>query len=97
MELQIPSKVSESVFRFLCPVCHEFRTATHPVTNLARCFSEKNFNTINLVMAVKGWGFKDSILFLKKVLESGSGSNGRAAQPLQTLATGIGFSMPGAR
>ncbi len=37
-ELQIPSKISEGVFRFLCPVCHEFQTATHPVTNLARCF-----------------------------------------------------------
>ena len=64
-ELQIPSKISEGVFRFLCPVCHEFQTATHPATNLARCFRcEKNFNTIDLVMAVKGLDFKESVVFL---------------------------------
>ena len=97
-ELKIPSKISEGVFRFLCPVCHEFQTATHPVTNLARCFKcEKNFNTIDLVMKVKGWGFKDSVLFLKQILATGSNQNCEAGQALQTLAMGIGFSMPGSR
>ena len=66
-ELQLPSKISESVFRFLCPVCNEFMTATNPATNLARCFRcEKNFNTIDLVMRVRGTEFKESVLFLKK-------------------------------
>ena len=97
-ELQIPSKISEGVFRFLCPVCHEFQTATHPATNLARCFRcEKNFNTIDLVMAVKGLDFKESVVFLKQILAKNSNRNGDAGQAVRTLAAGIGFSMPGLR
>jgi len=66
--LQIPSKISDGFFRFLCPFCNEFQTAVNPNTNLARCFRcERNFNTIDLVMAVKKYGFKDSVLFLKKL------------------------------
>lgn len=69
-QLQIPSKISDDLFRFLCPVCNEFQTAVNSATNLARCFRcEKNFNTIDLVMKVEGYGFKDSVLFLKKLLE----------------------------
>lgn len=69
-QLQMPSKISEGVFRFLCPVCSEFHTAIKPATNLARCFlCLKNFNTIDLVMEVKKWGFKESVLFLKTVLK----------------------------
>ena len=65
-QLQMPSKIRDGVFRFLCPICNEFQTAVNPNTNLARCFRcEKNFNTIDLVMAVSGCGFKDSVLFLK--------------------------------
>ena len=97
-ELQIPSKISEGVFRFLCPICHEFQTATHPVTNLARCFRcEKNFNTIDLVMAVKGLGFKESVVFLKQILGMSPNRNGDTARAVRTLAAGIGFSMPGSR
>ncbi len=97
-ELQIPSKVSEGVFRFLCPLCHEFQTATHPTTNLARCFRcEKNFNTIDLVITVKGLGFKESVAFLKQIQATGSNRNEDAAQAVRTLAAGIGFSMPGLR
>lgn len=66
--LMVPSKVSDGYFRFLCPLCREFQTAVNPVTNLARCFRcEKNFNTIDLVMDVLGYGFKDSVIFLKKI------------------------------
>ena len=97
-DLQIPSKISEGVFRFLCPVCREFQTATHPTTNLARCFRcGKNFNTIDLVMAVKGLGFKESVVFLKQILAAGSNRNNDADQAIRTLTEGIGFSMPGAR
>lgn len=97
-ELQIPSKISEDVFRFLCPLCHEFQTATHPTTNLARCFRcEKNFNTIDLVMTVKGLAFKESVAFLKQIQATGSNRNEDVAQAVRTLAAGIGFSMPGAR
>ncbi len=69
-QLQMPSKISEGVFRFLCPICSEFNTAVNPATNLARCFCcLKNFNTIDLVIEVKKWGFKKSVLFLKTVLK----------------------------
>jgi hypothetical protein len=68
-KLDMPSKFSEGYFRFLCPVCNGFNTAVNPSTNLARCFScEKNFNPIDLVMAVKGTGFIESVKYLKSLL-----------------------------
>ncbi|MCK5232193.1 MAG: hypothetical protein KAR13_18115 [Desulfobulbaceae bacterium] len=67
--LNIPSKDSEGFFRFLCPLCNEFQTATNPKTNLARCFRcETNFNPIDLVMTVKGIGFVESVKYLKTFL-----------------------------
>jgi DNA primase len=93
-QLQIPSKIRDGFFRFLCPMCNEFQTAVNPATNLARCFRcEKNFNPIDLVMKVKGYGFRDSVLFLKKL-------NIPPQDPvkaLNCLAAGIGRPMPGGR
>jgi DNA primase len=67
--LRVPSKISEGVFRFLCPVCNEFQTGINPNVNLVRCFRcGKNFNAIDLVMAIQGCGFKESVLFLKRLL-----------------------------
>ncbi len=67
--LNIPSKISEGYFRFLCPICNEFQTATNPKTNLARCFlCERNFNPIDLVMIVRGVGFVESVRYLKDLL-----------------------------
>lgn len=95
--LAIPSKISEGIFRFLCPLCNEFQTATQSTTNLARCFRcEKNFNTIDLVMAVKGCGFVESVMFLKRLLETGE-QDRRCVVSLQSLAAGIGFTIPGGR
>ena len=66
-ELMIPYKVSEGVFRFLCPLCNEGQTATNPKTNLARCFRcEKNYNTIDLYMICKKSGFVESVKMLKE-------------------------------
>jgi DNA primase len=63
--LQMPSKISEGYFRFLCPVCSEFMTATNPKTNLARCFRcEKNFNPIDMVMMVKHFSFREAVDYL---------------------------------
>jgi DNA primase len=60
--LAIPSKVSEGYFRFLCPLCSEFRTATNPKTNLARCFRcQKNFNPIDIVMTVRSCNFREAV------------------------------------
>jgi hypothetical protein len=84
--LSIPAKTSEGFFRFLCPVCHEFQTATNPATNLARCFHcEKNFNTIDLVMLVKESGFIESVTYLKEVLDN----NRRLSQMLSGIARSI--------
>ena len=63
--LAIPAKIDEGYFRFLCPICSEFITATNPKTNLARCFRcEKNFNPIDMVMTVKHLSFREAVEFL---------------------------------
>ena len=86
-QLQIPSKTRDGFFRFLCPLCNEFQTAVNPNTNLARCFRcEKNFNTIDLVMAVRGCGFKNSVLFLKNLPMPQK----VPAEALKSLVAGIG-------
>jgi DNA primase len=65
--LHIPSRISEGCFRFLCPLCNEFNTAVNPATNLARCFyCKRNFNTIDLVMAVTQSDFVDSVRYLRE-------------------------------
>lgn len=64
--LDVPSKVSEGYFRFLCPYCREFNSATNPETNLARCFRcEENFNPIDMVMAVRCSNFVEAVEFLQ--------------------------------
>lgn len=91
--LQIPSKISDGIFRFLCPICNEFQTSVNPATNLARCFRcERNFNTIDLVMSVRRSGFKESVLFLKPML--GKIPKQKTRQALNALTAGIGQPMP---
>ncbi len=96
--LQIPSKISDGYFRFLCPTCNEFQTAINPNTNLARCFCcQKNFNTIDLVMSVQGIGFTASVLFLKRLLGKIPNQHNDAKPSLNQLAAGIGQTMPQVR
>lgn len=69
--LKIPSRTLEGYFRFLCPLCSGYNTATNPDTNLARCFScNKNFNTIDLVMLIRQLDFIQSVHYLKDYYES---------------------------
>jgi DNA primase len=69
--LEIPWKISEGYFRFLCPQCSEFNTATNPRTNLGRCFRcRRNFNPIDLIMAVRVQSFLESVDFLSQLLAS---------------------------
>lgn len=64
--LDLPSKVREGYLRFLCPLCSEFNTAVNPRTNLGRCFRcQKNFNPIDLVIAVLGCPFLDAVRYLE--------------------------------
>ncbi len=90
--LEVPSKIRDGCFRFLCPECNEFQTAVNTATNLARCFRcEKNFNTIDLVMKIKGYRFKQSVLFLKKI----NGARQVSTDALTSLVAGIGRHWPG--
>ncbi|NUO10087.1 MAG: hypothetical protein HUU08_15705 [Candidatus Brocadia sp.] len=67
--LAISNKISEGYFRFLCPLCSDFHTATNPKTNLARCFRcKKNFNTIDIVMTESNSSFLDAVHLLKTTL-----------------------------
>ena len=84
--LEIPSKSVEGRFRFLCPLCNEFQTATNPRTNLARCFRcEKNFNTIDLVMIVKKYEFVASVKYLQGIRPN--------PERIKKLLSGIGKSI----
>jgi hypothetical protein len=64
--LAIPSKNIEGVFRFVCPCCYESNTAVNPKTNLSRCFRcERNFNTIDIVIADRKLSFLDAVAYLR--------------------------------
>lgn len=64
--LKLETKTDGGYIRFLCPICKEFRTATNPKTNLARCFRcEKNFNPVDMVMIVKHYNFREAVECLK--------------------------------
>ena len=68
--LDIPSKMLDGYFRFLCPLCSEFRTATNSKTNLARCFRcQKNFNPIDITMAANKYTFKEAVEYLQDIRE----------------------------
>ena len=56
-------------WRFQCPLCQNYNTATNPKTNLARCFQcKKNFNPIDLLMLVQKMDFLDAVKELKAML-----------------------------
>ena len=70
-DLEIPGKISEGHFRFLCPLCREFNTATNPETNLARCFRcQKNFNPIDFVMIDRQCEFLAAVAYLERLRRS---------------------------
>ena len=67
--LRLDNKMSEGRFRFLCPMCSGFDTATNQTTNLARCFRcEINFNPIDMVMQVKRVSFVNAIEYLDEIV-----------------------------
>ncbi len=69
--LMLPFKVRGGFFRFRCPLCSGFQTATNPKTNLARCFScERNFNPIDMVMICRKMSFVESVRYLKTYHEN---------------------------
>lgn len=80
-QLHIPSKDVEGVFRFLCPICNEFQTATNPKTNLARCFlCKRNFNPIDIVMIENDIGFVESVRYLQQLLPDSPANNSQSME-----------------
>jgi len=70
------------IWRFQCPICQTFNTATQKKNNLARCFScQQNFNTIDLVIYNKKMNFVPAVQFLLALLEKKSNSNGSVNNP----------------
>jgi len=64
--LNLEVKNDPKKLRFRCPLCYNFHTATKHETNLARCFDcKKNFNPIDLVIAVGNCEFVDAVKILK--------------------------------
>jgi hypothetical protein len=66
--LELPHKTQDGYFRFRCPLCNNFDTATNPKTNLARCFTcQRNFNAIDIVMIEKRLNFKQAVKHLLQI------------------------------
>ena len=86
--LGLPGKTAEGYFRFLCPRCGGFHTATNPETNLARCFDcKRNYNTIDIAMAVNHQNFREAVQFLQGIQSVNTKelcNNLAAAMSLQT-------------
>lgn len=71
--LDWPHKMREGVLVFRCPVCGECRTSSHPRENLGRCFiCLRNFNPIDLTLAIRRIDFVDAVEFLLPLLPPGS-------------------------
>ena len=68
-QLHWPHKQREGQLAFLCPRCHEYRSAVNPRTNLGRCFHcETNFNPIDFTMAVQECDFVTAVHYLAPLL-----------------------------
>src|SRR5262245_44804630 len=65
--LKVPSAGDGTARRFACPVCLAYEIGLNPETNLTRCFRcRRNFNTIELVMSVRGTGFVETVRLLQR-------------------------------
>jgi len=75
-QLDWPHKQRDGQLAFLCPRCHEYRTAVNPRTNLGRCFHcETNFNPIEITMAVHESDFVTAVRYLIPMLPEEDGLN----------------------
>ncbi|MCU7940607.1 MAG: hypothetical protein KZQ74_13940 [gamma proteobacterium symbiont of Bathyaustriella thionipta] len=71
------------MWRFRCPLCQQFNTATQKKTNLGRCFScQQNFNTIDLVIYSKKINFVPAVQWLLSLLDN-KPSSGQSNQRIK--------------
>ena len=67
--LEIPMDHRGSRVTFRCPECAQFHTAMNLDRNLAYCFPcRQSFNTIDLVMAERGYTFLQAVELLECLL-----------------------------
>ena len=90
--LKIPFEERQGLRRFRCPTCQGFHTATHPKTNLARCFDcKRNYNTIELVMVTRGLPFVAAVKALRGIAaELSTQSRHPVAEILRNLVREVG-------
>jgi hypothetical protein len=61
---KLATRHADGKLHFGCPLCHGFNTSVNVGPNLARCFDEKNFNPIELVMHQLQISFVESVKWL---------------------------------
>ena len=67
--LRWPHKQRQGQLAFLCPVCHELRSAVNPRTNLGRCFAcQTNFNPIDFTIIARECDFVQAVHYLRPFL-----------------------------
>lgn len=67
-DLRVASLRAGPRLRFECPACRTFATNVHTRINLARCFRcARNYNPIDLTMAVRGITFLDAVRVLSEL------------------------------
>ena len=77
---ELPCKRPEGIFRFLCPLCRKFHTATSPQSNLARCFRcKKSLNPIDMTIALENCSFLDAVTLLKSPLSAARPAKSRGS------------------
>ena len=87
IDLKIPWKQSQNVFRFLCPACRDFNTVVYKNTNLAICLKCGNrYNTIRMVMDVKSAYFLKATSYLTDLLKKSSSHADEAKSFKQELS-----------
>ena len=60
----------DGYFRFECPICKQYDTATNKDTNLGRCFScERNYNPIDITITHLKLTFLDTVEYLIQILD----------------------------
>jgi len=70
-ELKVPCETKQGTFRFSCPLCKGSDTRINSQHNLARCFTcQKNFNPIDIVIAVKRIKFVPAVNLLVKIINN---------------------------
>ena len=79
-KLDLRSHTDGRIFRFECPQCSGFHTSVMQNKNLARCFDcKKNYNPIDMVMAVKKTEFLQCTQYLANFMGSAPPINNRSA------------------